>query len=500
MINIVSTHTNDNLKSMSILEHFESGILMTVEVPFDFLCKYNYALNIREEFQRHRQVDESNIDTSRSFESDVAVTQSIVDTATNNIATKTSKKKQKVLAENDVEPVRKNRFDDIIERLERKYTTLHTSNPIYIEYNYDDVYSDSESEMDAVSHNKTVSFSCDEIETRKGQKLKRKKRSADLDYYDLDDDFVDDSENAELIETMIKMKFKTKQDGFFVSSSNELIEVLEDDDIDNCNSDEVNSDVNNPGDSSEEDDIVLRQVKRKSASSDEKTIWTPNDSIISALDDFRNYITTIELRPLSKSSNIPMLIYEKLHKLHSMVKLFYAQVDASSSSDQNQNVVYDSSYFSKTTGYFESIADILGGNIPLTKIKRVLSQFDLKDKSKDFRNKIDSNVAIIKSIIPTKIVSSKSVTLSDEKLLSKECKEVPDTEPVSTSESTENQSTFKWRCRWNVTMRSILLEIDQLIDNYVATENKYRSNLIFSELREMPDAEVSALGNDLNSF
>lgn len=87
--------------------------------------------------------------------------------------------------------LKRNRYENIIERLERKYcgsiiTETHEN-------------SDEEEEV---------------VDTQP-----RKKKAINADYYDMEDPFIDDTDNIATVETHLKMnKIQTKHDGYFVSS------------------------------------------------------------------------------------------------------------------------------------------------------------------------------------------------------------------------------------------------------------------------------------------
>jgi hypothetical protein len=90
--------------------------------------------------------------------------------------------------------LKRNRYDNIIERLERKYCG---------------------------STAVTQSESTDDDEAEElPQPTRRKKRAAvGSDYYDMDDPFIDDADNIASVESQIKMsQIQTKHDGYFVSS------------------------------------------------------------------------------------------------------------------------------------------------------------------------------------------------------------------------------------------------------------------------------------------
>lgn len=107
-----------------------------------------------------------------------------------------------------------NRYDNIIDQLERKYygESMVQANQEAEENSDDSAGSDGE-EGDAVNDmDKAAS-------AEKKVKAKSNKRKVNSDDYDVDDPFIDDEELIMEVETSLKThRTKTKHDGFFVSS------------------------------------------------------------------------------------------------------------------------------------------------------------------------------------------------------------------------------------------------------------------------------------------
>jgi hypothetical protein len=111
-------------------------------------------------------------------------------------------------------PARRNPYDNIIEQLERKYRGQVVRN----------LQEDSENSRDsAKSPGSADDFeddSGDDPESSKGTRKKKKGGYGNWnDTYDLDDEFIDDTETFEQVTSELRTKkLKTKHDGFFVSS------------------------------------------------------------------------------------------------------------------------------------------------------------------------------------------------------------------------------------------------------------------------------------------
>lgn len=116
-----------------------------------------------------------------------------------------------------------NRFDTLIDRLERKYLALSN-----VQSSVDMVLgSEGEDSMSSSQVSTSNQSSPDVQEKTVGGDLKRKKKKAVIQDYDYSDPFIDDSEVVnELEEALTTKKLKTKHDGFFVSSGElEVVKV-----------------------------------------------------------------------------------------------------------------------------------------------------------------------------------------------------------------------------------------------------------------------------------
>lgn len=116
-----------------------------------------------------------------------------------------------------------NRFDTLIDRLERKYLALSN-----VQSSVEMVLgSEGEDSMSSSQVSTSNQSSPDVQEKTVGGDLKRKKKKAVIQDYDYSDPFIDDSEVVnELEEALTTKKLKTKHDGFFVSSGElEVVKV-----------------------------------------------------------------------------------------------------------------------------------------------------------------------------------------------------------------------------------------------------------------------------------
>lgn len=538
-------------EELSSLQYYTPGILISITIPYRTTNGYSYHINLRQEVLRHIQSQEALISRSQSISS----ADNITATSSSNLAPVNMEDslipageiamKSAVAKPKKVQPLqllsptmtsltsaitknqRRSRLDDIIEKMERKYMTLGTSNPQFIENEYsdDDIESD---DQNPTTNPVPIEVNIDAPELPdinnkpKPTKTKssKRKRYSEQDFYDLDDDFIDDSEHVEDIETLVRMKYKTKQDGFFVSCGDfEVVEELEDEMLED-DSDEETSDDDTESDGDDQIDKFVRK----------KPEWAPNVEILSALDRFRQGVLALELKPLSKNAPFPVQINSLLLALDKDVRRLYVKpADVSSALAEYDYLT------TKLSGYLEAIVEALGGLISVYKVKRHIHKLNLKEESNALKAELDREVALLKEAIklgistapppkpipaphPEKIpdiVDSEaankaeiepgedstdnkagpggSVEASDNLTPSEMKASSPTTQKpkLVKQKSTSEPIVYKYRCRWNGHMRASLIKIEDDLNKYIDVENKFRSKLTQQEMLDMEDDDVS---------
>lgn len=203
-----------------------------------------------------------------------------------------------------------------------------------------------------------------------------------------------------------------------------------------------------------------------------KPRWEPNEAVMSALDSFRQLVTSLNIKlPLTKSAAIPHSLDEGLLSLHKLVLNSYsvASTDTSSSSKAARST----DFLRTTTGYYEAIVDILGGQIPPGRVKLAIYQQECKDKAMTLRTELDSLLSRIRELIPGRIVAI--ATPDDEKVEAIE--EAAESESRSNHEGPEEHV----KCAWNVDLRQLLMKIEDSSLTWAAAENMYRRSLSASD-------------------
>jgi hypothetical protein len=120
--------------------------------------------------------------------------------------------------------IQSNRFDSIIEQLEKKY-----SNPVLISSNSvdgsDGGSGSTEDEEDGDGDGKSDTGNMKDSGGYDGESKKRKRGTHGKDAYDMEDSFIDDEDMCEELEVAYRsQKVKTKHSGFFVNSG--ILEVV----------------------------------------------------------------------------------------------------------------------------------------------------------------------------------------------------------------------------------------------------------------------------------
>lgn len=114
----------------------------------------------------------------------------------------------------------------------------------------------------------------------------------------------------------------------------------------------------------------------------EKPVWKPNEQIQYLLDEFKVLVESLQVKPI-KNGNIPDCLEEPLYHLHNQIKEKYRkESDRKSSSSGSRMIFEDPSILTKTVGYFETIADMLGSNIVPGKVKNVIKKVEYRLEAK----------------------------------------------------------------------------------------------------------------------
>jgi hypothetical protein len=186
----------------------------------------------------------------------------------------------------------------------------------------------------------------------------------------------------------------------------------------------------------------------------------------------------------------------------------------------------------KTSGYLESIHIILGALIPMGKINYIFQKFHLRDLARDKWQEVEilieslcssiqkhigpcplsmqpvdkslvaiaasgnsieddlvEGVTLVQNGIGNEIpgIGSSEINIDDSRsvISSKSSKQkiIKDSQPVIMK--------YQWVCRWEISMRSLLIKIEECLSNWVKLENQYREKLTILDRKNMDESMVN---------
>lgn len=403
------------------------------------------------------------------------------------------------------------RYDSIIERLEKKYCGSHDAAGGLSDED------DNDEALDTIA------------------KPRKKRNRSQADYYDLDDGFIDDSDNIAAIEIAeLSRKVQTKHSGYFVSSGE--LEI----------SDRIA--VPEPSKKSEN-----QEKKKKDSTSHSTAVASPSvatgqsesPSVVSSVVEDEVHKKQKKPSASKKQWNPPPIVEEAMSHLATAVKectaaskgpvlkqLPVALDDALCSLDRA--VLASSEYCDpsvhrvKSSVYLAALLDVLGGEVPLVSIKSAVTRLRSRDESaqlaaevavaaESLSDKIRERVKECPLPVPTAASSDASSAPSVAVTSSGGSQESAgatsaasvssDKETEGSAENTDSQSAppspakpastpqWKWVCRWDLSLRSEAYDLEQLCLRWVDSENTFRSHLKAAHKRAMEESLVSVSGS-----
>jgi hypothetical protein len=349
--------------------------------------------------------------------------------------------------------LKRNRYDNIIERLERKYC-----GSIITETNEN---SDDEEE--------------ENIQTV--QPLKRKKKTTNADYYDMEDPFIDDADNIATVETHLKMnKIQTKHDGYFVSSG--ILEIHSSDTLKPISDSQLEEAMafiaNTSPEITSKLECAFQTLKNLKTSEEINTLKKSiPQSVLAAL---------LELDTVALSHEID--ITRQISKLRSpyriWIRSFYQTLSNLCSEDPTEE---------KLEGFLQAFKKqilkkrtSIGGPVEesgSTNLRQLLDQ-----KIQDVGEKIRSKIVEI-SKDPANLTGS--VQLSSPQATHSHLIEISEPE----REEVKSDVEYQWTCKWDKTLRGHVYELEQQCRSWVDSENLLRQGSSIEKKKET--SEVSGV-------
>ena len=349
-----------------------------------------------------------------------------------------------------------------------------------------------------------------------GTSTKKKKTSTRGDYYDMEDDFIDDSEIAEDIDNQLLSKaISTKYDavGFYshageietfggpttsthagggkanrksstkstASSSsgratNVSVDVTITPGIKPTNIANITVPITTTNSSS---GSVSGSVTPKSNRKPKvKTAWEPNDAVLSAIQTFRGVFNQmIQDGYKMKKANFPRELDSALNTFDQVVMAHIPHADT------------------HYIGYVEVIADTLGGDgsdtygITPGVVTNSLKRVRLRRSAILMKKIKDSTIEALTTAIPTKISAYQPDTHIDANATTMS---VQDDTTTTTSTPVEN---FELTCNWDKDLKALLYAADDAHIQWLQAENKYRNCLTNVDKKDLSSSD-KALYNE----
>jgi len=385
----------------------------------------------------------------------------------------------------------RNSYDNMIERLERKYSkgiVPDDEEPVLSEDDggdQDDDDDDNGAEMEDVVDMEVSGGEGGEAGERKPTAKSKKRSMAHQDAYDMEDDFIDDSEDAELIEMAMEGKStKTKHGGFFASSGDlELYSVVAAADVAGSSSaargagdtkalavreqDNDHHDVSGStalATSSQSGQGHGQGPKEKKARV-AKPDWELTPSILIAMDAFKREVAgTLEVAGAERTKK----------------NVFPRSLDSALCVFDKEVIQSIPDVESRYQGYWEALVDVLGGAdmISVGIVKNSLKRLRLKARAEEsLRNKEDALRQLLE-LFPSKLTKFEPMVVPDD---------------GGGGEPFTPPQIFEWTCHWDIDARGLLLAAEKTCDDWVNAENAYRRILTNLDKKGMNQEETQGL-------
>jgi hypothetical protein len=392
----------------------------------------------------------------------------------------------------------RNSYDNMIERLERKYSkgiVPDDEEPVVSEDDggdQDDDDDDNGAEIEDVVDMEVSGGEGGEAGERKPTAKSKKRSMAHQDAYDMEDDFIDDSEDAELIEMAMEGKStKTKHGGFFASSGDlELYSVAAAAGVAGSSSSEA---ARGAGDmkalavreqESDHYDVTGSTVLATSSQAGQgqgqgskggekksrvaKPDWEPTPSILIAMDAFKREVAgTLEVagaeRP--KKNVFPRSLDNALCAFDKEVLQSIPNVE------------------SRYQGYWEALVDVLGGAdmISVGIVKNSLKRLRLKARAEESLHNKEEAIRQLLELLPSKLTKFEPIVVPD------------DDDGGGGGEPSTLPQIFEWTCNWDIDTRGLLLAAEKTCDDWVNAENAYRRILTNLDKKGMNQEDTQGL-------
>jgi hypothetical protein len=246
-----------------------------------------------------------------------------------------------------------------------------------------------------------------------------------------------------------------------------------------------------------------------------KPAWQPNNEVIQALEKFKLFVEQNDAKP-RKNHLFPTILEEPLVQLDSFVKQFHSQEE-----------------LNKTSGYYEEVMSVLGkSSFSPSKIRTLVLRIeDQRKANKLFTKLFDEFIPTLTNEIKAAIVpcpaekqpankkprksvgsggdgsniplgspvaaSLNPATITENNNLGNDAPEEEQQQQTADNMELSQQGPSKptieyvWFIQWSIPMKQKLIELENLVNEWVAAENLAREKIPAADRKLMKVSEVS---------
>lgn len=240
---------------------------------------------------------------------------------------------------------------------------------------------------------------------------------------------------------------------------------------------------------------AIESAKKPKAPPAPKPAWQPSEPAKAAMERFKELAEQNVVK--TKSAAFPVSLEIPLLDLDAVVLAHHPAKE-----------------LNKSTGYYEFIQTCLGSNFPVGRIRSTLTRLQARASSQKVKTRLDQLVSAFISELNESVVTCPADKRMPPSKSDANIDNVQSSQPSSVVERMEGASDemavvvdnvdasvcnddvqtpsviYDWYCKWTIPLRQKLVNIVDLVGEWVLTENEYRNRLTIVDKKEMRENEV----------
>jgi hypothetical protein len=356
-----------------------------------------------------------------------------------------------------------NTFAKFIEEMERKYTGQHHSNVGSSSDEEDDGGEEDGMILDGDSLDSSMEGEDGKIDAAAAAGVEGKKKRRTRDFYDYDegDGFIDDGEVEEEIHQLITgKKKKTKHSGFFQSDGQDELET-ETPAVAPTRPTPKTGAAGAASSSSKGGSVTFAPSPPGSAER-KKTPWNPTPNALLALQTFKSSVRVLSFYPLRRNDPFSPELEKPLLQLDALIR-----------KEQGDTAL------ARTTGYHEAVAAALGGEVPIARVAIFLKRLQLKVETDKHKRLLLAAIQELKETLTSKVsVCAVATTMPGDDGAATAAGDSPPKGAApptgAAADGDDEKVAYTHQVRWDVVTRTLLVSIEQHVENWLLGENRLR--------------------------